>query len=124
MGEGVKPGESFMTLVHPSNSAENKMRAPEGVEAGQAQDAPAMQPYEVVAPEGSKPGDVITFALPDSRPKTTQIPEGVAAGQTFTVMIPAPHPFPVPVPTDKGPGDEISFVGPDGRERKAVVPEG
>merc|ERR1719247_446336 len=79
--------------------------------------------YQVEVPAGGKPGDVVTFTLPDGRPKQTQVPEGLAVGEKFTVAIPAPHPFPVVIPDGKKAGDEVQFIGPDGKERKAVVPE-
>merc|ERR1712136_5158 len=94
-------------------------KVPEGVEAGQTfsvQDGPPMVQFEVTVPEGSKEGEVMTFFLPDGRPKSTHVPAGLNAGDKFPVVIPAPVLFPVAVPEGKKAGDEIEYSGPEGKE--------
>merc|ERR1712135_243610 len=59
---------------------------------------------------GVTSGQILKFAGPDGREKTTHVPAGVSAGEKFPVVIPAPVLFAVAVP--------------DGKLRKVTVPEG
>merc|ERR1712135_93809 len=98
---------------------ERQALVPDGVEPGQTftvQDDPPMVQFEVAVPEGCKEGEIMTFVLPDGRPKTTHVPTGMNAGDKFPVVIPAPVLFPVVVPEGKKAGDEIEYNGPDGIE--------
>ena len=78
--------------------------------------APTVQ-FGVTVPEGSKEEQVMTLVLPDGRPRTTDVPAGLRAGDKFPVNTLTPV-----LPGKKG-GDEMEHSEPGGKRRKVPIPE-
>jgi len=102
-------------------------------------------PLEITIPEGTKPGERVTYLLGPKCAYRATVPEGASEGQNMSLQLPTGESIQVLIPPGKQPGDEfnfsppilmvqvpvgalpgnrVAFAAPDGRELTAVVPEG
>merc|ERR1712135_189552 len=81
--------------------------------------------FNVTVPEGVTPGQILKFPGPDGRERQAKVPEGVEAGQTFSVQDGPPMvQFEVTVPEGSKEGEVMTFFLPDGRPKTTHVPAG
>jgi hypothetical protein len=115
--QNAVPGQYFevgaqVLKAKASKPLEIHFIVPEGIVPGTICIEGPHGPFTVSMPEGADPGGSCVCRLGPSAGYTVTVPDSVAEGQGFPIILPSGKEVQMDLPSGKKPGDTLEFVAP------------